>query len=222
MSAAFAAVYSRDLRLALRRRVEALLPVVFFVVAVSLFPVGVGPEPQTLRVIAAGVVWVCALLASMLSVANLYAVDLQDGSLEQMLLSGHPATLIASAKAAAHWTITGAPLVLAAPLIGLLLDMSPAALATLVAALLLGTPILSLLGGVGAALTLGLRSAGVLLILLILPLTIPALIFGSGAVGAVDSGISASGHFSLLGALLILTALTAPLATAMALRIALE
>jgi heme exporter protein B len=222
MSPAFAAVYTRDLRLALRRRVEALLPVVFFVVAVSLFPVGVGPEPQTLRVIAAGVVWVCALLASMLSVANLYAVDLQDGSLEQMLLSGHPATLIAAAKAAAHWTITGAPLVLAAPLIGLLLDMSPAALATLVAALLLGTPILSLLGGVGAALTLGLRSAGVLLILLILPLTIPALIFGSGAVGAVDSGISASGHFSLLGALLILTALTAPLATAMALRIALE
>jgi heme exporter protein B len=222
MSAAFAAVYTRDLRLALRRRVEALLPVVFFVVAVSLFPVGVGPEPQTLRVIAAGVVWVCALLASMLSVANLYAVDLQDGSLEQMLLSGHPATLIASAKAAAHWTVTGAPLVLAAPLIGLLLDMSTAALATLVAALLLGTPILSLLGGVGAALTLGLRSAGVLLILLILPLSIPALIFGSGAVGAVDSGISASGHFSLLGALLILTALTAPLATAMALRIALE
>ena len=128
MSAAFVAVYTRDIRLALRRRVEALLPVVFFVVAVSLFPVGVGPEPQTLRVIAAGVVWVCALLASMLSVASLYALDHADGSLEQMLLSGHPATLIASAKAAAHWTITGAPLVLAAPLIGLLLDMSPAAL----------------------------------------------------------------------------------------------
>jgi heme exporter protein B len=222
MIAAFNAVYSRDLRLALRRRVEALLPVVFFVVAVSLFPVGVGPEPQTLRVIAAGVVWVCALLASMLSVANLYALDHADGSLEQMLLSGHPPTVIASAKAAAHWTITGAPLVIAAPVIGLLLDMSPAALATLVAALLLGTPILSLLGGVGAALTLGLRSGGVLLILLILPLTIPALIFGSGAVGAVDSGISASGHFSLLGALLIFTALIAPLATATALRIALE
>jgi heme exporter protein B len=222
MLAAFNAVYTRDLRLALRRRVEALLPVVFFIVAVSLFPVGVGPEPQTLRVIAAGVVWVCALLASMLSVANLYALDHADGSLEQMLLSGHPPTLIASAKAAAHWTITGAPLVLAAPLIGLLLDMSAAALATLVAALLLGTPILSLLGGVGAALTLGLRSAGVLLILLILPLTIPALIFGSGAVGAVDAGISASGHFSLLGALLIVTALIAPPATATALRIALE
>jgi hypothetical protein len=135
---------------------------------------------------------------------------------------GHPPTVIAAAKAAAHWTTTGAPLVLAAPVIGLLLDMSPAALATLVAALLLGTPVLSLLGGVGAALTLGLRCAGVLLILLILPLTIPALIFGSGAVGAVDSGISASGHFSLLGALLIFTALIAPLATAVALRIALE
>lgn len=222
MSPAFSAVYTRDLRLALRRRVEALLPVVFFVVAVSLFPVGVGPEPHTLRVIAAGVVWVCALLASMLSVANLYALDHADGSLEQMLLSGHPPTLIASAKAAAHWTITGAPLVLAAPVIGLLFDMSVPALATLVGALLLGTPILSLLGGVGAALTLGLRSAGVLLILLILPLTIPALIFGSGAVGAVDSGISASGHLSLLGALLIFTALIAPLATAVALRIALE
>jgi heme exporter protein B len=222
IGSAFAAVYTRDIRLALRRRVEALLPVVFFVVAVTLFPVGVGPEPQTLRVIAAGVVWVCALLASMLSVASLYAPDHADGSLEQMLLSGHPPTLIAAAKAAAHWTVTGAPLVLAAPVIGLLLDMSPTALATLVAALLLGTPVLSLLGGVGAALTLGLRSAGVLLILLILPLTIPALIFGSGAVGAVDSGISASGHFSLLGALLIFTALIAPLATAMALRIALE
>src|SRR6185503_919237 len=207
MSAAFAAVYTRDLRLALRRRVEALLPVVFFVVAVSLFPLGVGPEPQTLRVIAAGVVWVCALLASMLSVTSLYATDHADGSLEQMLLSGQPATLIAAAKAAAHWTITGAPLVLAAPVIGLLLDMSALSLAVLVASLLLGTPILSLLGGMGAALTLGLRSAGVLLILLILPLSIPALIFGSGAVGAVDSGLSASGHFSLLGALLILTAL---------------
>ncbi|MBE7419006.1 MAG: heme exporter protein CcmB [Ideonella sp.] len=222
MFAAFSAVYARDLRLALRRRVEALLPVVFFIVAVSLFPLGVGPEPQTLRTIAAGVVWVCALLASMLSVASLYATDHLDGSLEQMLLSGQPATLIAAAKAAAHWTITGAPLVVAAPLIGLLLDMSAASLAVLVASLLLGTPILSLLGGLGAALTLGLRSAGVLLILLILPLSIPALIFGAGAVGAADSGIATSGHFSLLGALLIVTALLAPPTTAIALRIALE
>jgi heme exporter protein B len=222
MSSAFAAVYARDLRLALRRRVEALLPVVFFVVAVSLFPLGVGPEPQTLRQIAAGVVWVCALLASMLSVANLYAPDLGDGSLEQMMISGHPGTVIAAAKASAHWTVTGAPLVIAAPLIGLLLDMTAQSLLTLVVSLLLGTPILSLLGGMGAALTIGLRGAGVLLILLILPLSIPALIFGAGAVGAVDSGLSAAGHFSLLGALLIATALVAPPATGMALRIALE
>lgn len=222
MPSAFAAVYARDLRLALRRRVEALLPVAFFVVAVSLFPLGVGPEPQTLRQIAAGVVWVCALLASMLSVASLYVQDFNDGSLEQMMISGHPGTLIAAAKASAHWTVTGAPLVVAAPVIGLLLDVTSQALLTLVLSLLLGTPILSLLGGMGAALTIGLRGAGVLLILLILPLSVPALIFGAGAVGAVDSGLSAAGHFSLLGALLIVTALVAPPATGMALRIALE
>ena len=222
MSLAFRAIYARDLRLALRRRVEALLPVAFFVVAISLFPLGVGPEPQVLRQIGAGIVWVSALLASMLSVASLYSGDHADGSLEQMLLSGQPGFIIASAKAAAHWTVTGVPLVLAAPLIGLLLDLRGPALATLIFALLLGTPVLSLLGGLGAALTLGLRSAGVLLILVILPLTIPALIFGAGAVGAVDSGVSPSGHLSLLGALLILTGLGAPLATGFALRIALE
>ena len=222
MRSVFLAVYLRDIRLALRRRVEALLPVAFFLVAISLFPLGVGPEPQMLRQIAAGIVWVSALLASMLSVASLYASDHADGSLEQMMLSGHPGSLIAGAKAAAHWTVTGAPLVLVAPLIGLLLDMSRPALAALLASLLLGTPILSLLGGMGAALTLGLRGAGVLLILLIVPLSIPALIFGAGAVSAVESGLSAAGHFSLLGALLILTVLSAPVATSFALRIALE
>jgi heme exporter protein B len=152
----------------------------------------------------------------------MYTSDHADGSLEQMLLSGRPGTVIAAAKAAAHWTVTGAPLVVTAPLIGLLLDMGRPALVTLVLSLLLGTPILSLLGGVGAALTLGLRSAGVLLILLIVPLTIPALIFGAGAVSATESGIAVGGYFSLLGALLILTALAAPLATAFALHIALE
>jgi len=222
MVAVFLAVYLRDLRLALRRRVEALLPVVFFLVAISLFPLGVGPEPQMLRQIAAGIVWVSALLATMLSVSSLYAGDHADGSLEQMLLSGCPGSVIAGAKAAAHWTVTGAPLVLVAPLIGLLLDMSTPALGALLSSLLLGTPILSLLGGLGAALTLGLRSAGVLLILLIVPLSIPALIFGAGAVSAIDAGLSPSGHFSLLGALLILTTLTAPVATSFALRIALE
>ena len=222
MGAVFLAIYARDLRLALRRRIEALLPVAFFVVAVSLFPLGVGPEPQMLRQIAPGIVWVSALLASMLSMAALYAADHADGSLEQMLLSGQPGVVIAAAKAAANWTVTGVPLVAAAPLIGLMLDLPAMSLLTLVASLALGTPILSLLGGLGAALTLGLRSGGVLLILLILPLAMPALIFGAGAVSAVEAGVSAAGHFSLLGALLIATALGAPVATAFALRIALE
>ncbi|OYW18488.1 MAG: heme exporter protein CcmB, partial [Burkholderiales bacterium 12-64-5] len=196
--------------------------VAFFVVTASLFPLGVGPEPQVLRQLAPGLAWVCALLAAMLSVSQLYASDFTDGSLEQMLLTGRSAVVIAAAKSAAHWTLSGLPLIAAAPLLGLLFDMHRDALGTLVVSLLLGTPVLSLLGSVGAALTLGLRSAGVLLLLLVLPLTIPALIFGTGAVAAVDAGQSPGGHFSILGALLILTALTAPLATAAALRISLE
>lgn len=219
---AFTAVLARDLRLAARRRIEALLPVGFFTVAVSLFPLGVGPEMQTLRQIAPGVVWVCALLAAMLSVTQLYATDHADGSLEQMLLCGESPALIAAAKALAHWVLTGLPLIVVAPLFGLMFDMRGEAIASLTLGLVLGTPILSLLGGLGAALTLGLRSGGVLLILLILPLCIPALIFGAGAVGAVEAGVSAQGHYSLLGALLILTMLFAPWATAAALRISTE
>ncbi|ABM94176.1 heme exporter protein CcmB [Methylibium petroleiphilum] len=218
----FLAVYLRDLRLALRRRVETLMPVAFFVVTASLFPLGVGPEPQVLRQLAPGLAWVCALLAAMLSVSQLFASDFADGSLEQMLLTGRSAVVIAAAKSAAHWTLSGLPLIAAAPLLGLLFDVHRDALGALLVSLLLGTPVLSLLGAVGAALTLGLRSAGVLLLLLVLPLTIPALIFGTGAVAAVDAGLSPGGHFSILGALLILTALTAPVATAAALRISLE
>ena len=187
----FLAVLLRDLKLASRRRIESLLPVVFFIVALSLFPLGVGPEAQMLRDIAPGIVWVCALLASMLSVGSLFAGDLADGSLEQLLLAPQPAIAVAAAKPTAHW-------------------------------LLLGTPILSLLGALGAALTLGLRSGGMLLILIVLPLTMPALIFGAGAVGQVEAGLDAGGHFSLLGALLLATALGAPPATAAALRISTE
>lgn len=222
MGQLFIEVLLRDLRLAARRRIETLLPLVFFVVAVSLFPLGVGPEPQTLRLIAPGVVWVCALLASMLSVATLYAGDHADGSLEQMLLAPQPAVAVAAAKAAAHWVLSGLPLIAAAPLIGLLFDLAPATLAALVIGLLLGTPILSLLGGLGAALVIGLRSGGMLLILIVLPLATPTLIFGAGAVDAVGSGLSASGHHSLLGALLIASALGVPWATAAALRISTE
>jgi len=218
----FLAVLLRDLKLASRRRIDSLLPVVFFIVALSLFPLGVGPEPQMLRDIAPGIVWVCALLASMLSVGSLFAGDLADGSLEQMLLAPQPAIAIAAAKSAAHWLLTGLPLIVATPLVGLLFGLSGPALAALLAGLLLGTPILSLLGALGAALTLGLRSGGMLLILIVLPLTMPALIFGAGAVSNVEAGLSASGHFSLLGALLLGTALGAPLATAAALRISTE
>jgi len=220
--AVFAAVYLRDLRLAWRRRVEAALPVAFFIVAASLFPLGVGPEPQMLRQIAPGVVWVCALLAAMLSMPPLFASDLADGSLEQLLLAPDAALAVAAAKDAAHWTISGAPLVVAAPLLGLLLGLPSEELPVLFVSLILGTPVLSLLGGVGAALTLGLRSAGMLIVLIVLPLAIPALIFGTGAVAAVDAGQSPSGHLSLLGALLIACGLGAPVATGAALRIALE
>ena len=218
----FLTVLARDLKLAARRRIDSLLPVVFFLVAISLFPLGVGPEPQTLRQIAPGIVWVCALLATMLSVNTLYAGDLADGSLEQMLRAPASAVAVALAKASAHWLVAGLPLIVAAPVIGLLFDMSGPALATLVVGLLLGTPILSLLGGLGAALTLGLRSGGLLLILIVLPLATPTLIFGAGAVDAVESGLSAAGHHSLLAALLIATLVGAPAATAAALRISTE
>lgn len=215
-------VAARDLRLARRRRIEALLPLGFFVVAAGLFPIGVGPEPQTLREIAPGVVWVCALLAAMLSVTQMFASDHQDGSLEQMLLSTQPLLSVVMGKVLAHWLSFGVPLVLAAPLIGVLFDMRAASIGTLTLSLLLGTPILSLLGALGAALTLGLRSGAALVFLLVLPLTIPTLIFGTGAVGAVDSGLSPQAHLSVLAALLILTALGAPLATAAALRISMD
>jgi heme exporter protein B len=157
MRALFVALYLRDLRLAMRRRSDALLPIGFFVIAVAMFPLGVGPEPQTLRQIAPGLMWVCALLASMLSVGQLYAGDFANGSLDQMLMSNGNAVVVALARAASHWTLTGLPLIVAAPLLGLLFDVGTLQLTVLAFSLLLGTPILSLLGSVGAALTLGSR-----------------------------------------------------------------
>lgn len=222
MSGIFLALVARDLRLAARRRVDALLPLVFFIVAGSLFPIGVGPEAAMLARIASGVIWVCALFAAMLSLQSMYAADHADGTLEQMLLSPEPGWSLALAKALGHWLVTGLPLVLVAPVLCLLFGLAMESSAMLALTLLLGTPILSLLGGLGAGLTLGLRSGAVLLILLILPLTIPALIFGTGAVGAIEAGLPATGHLSLLGALLIFSTLGAPVATAAALRIAVE
>ena len=213
------AILVRDLQLASRRPAEALLPVVFFVVAASLFPLGVGPEAATLRQIAPGVVWVCALLSSMLSLNSMYASDLVDGSLEQMLVSRLSAVELAAAKCIAHWLMTGVPLLLVSPLLGLLFGLSWDAIGLLALGLLLGTPTLSLMGGMGAALTLGLRNAAVLILLIVLPLCIPVLIFGAGAVSAAEAGLAPNGHFYLLGALLLLTSLGAPVATAAALRI---
>lgn len=219
---AFALILLRDLRLAARRRIEVFLPLVFFLVASSLFPFGVGPEPRTLREIAPGIVWVCALLSAMLSLTSVYGGDHADGTLEQMLLSQRSLTLLAAGKALAHWLLTGLPLLLLAPLLGLLFGMSAPSIGVLTLGLLLGTPILSLLGGIGAALTLGLRNGGVLVLLLVLPLCIPVLIFGAGAVTAVEAGLPAQGHLSLLAALLLLCLLGAPLATAAALKISVD
>jgi heme exporter protein B len=212
----------RDLLLALRRRADVLTVFFFFVVAASLFPLGVGPETALLRSMGAGVIWVSALLAALLSLNRLFAADYADGTLEQMALSPRPLALLALGKALAHWMATGLPLTLIAPLIGVQYGLSGEALETLMIALLLGTPVLSLIGGIGAALTLGLRGGGALLALLVLPLYIPVLVFGAGAVESVTGGLSAEAHFSILGALLLLTLVLAPLATAAALRIALE
>lgn len=215
-------IMARDLRIALRRRSDTLAALIFFVMVVSLFPLSVGPEPQLLRTMAPGVIWVAALLASMLSLARLFADDFQDGTLEQMLLSGHPLALLVLGKIVAHWLASGLLLALVSPLLALQFDLSVASTGVLLVSLMLGTPVLSLLGAIGAALSVGLRGAGMLLSLLVLPLCIPVLIFGAGAVEADIAGLGVAGHFSLLGALLIVALAAAPIVCATALRIALE
>ncbi len=216
------AVVRRDLLLAMRRKSEVLTALFFFMIVVSLFPLGIGPEPALLRKIAPGVLWVAALLATMLGLQRMFAPDHADGTLEQMALSPTPLGLLVGGKIAAHWLVSGLPLVLLAPVLGLQFDLDAGALGILVVALLIGTPLLSLIGAIGAALTLGVRGGGVLLSVLVLPLYVPALIFGAGAVDAHISGLGAGGHLSLLAALLALAVFFAPWATTAALRIALE
>lgn len=215
-------IIARDLRIALRRRSDTLAALIFFVMVVSLFPLSVGPEPQLLRTMAPGVIWVAALLASMLSLARLFADDYQDGTLEQLLLSGHPLALLVLGKIVAHWLSSGLMLALVSPLLALQFDLSLASTGVLMGSLLLGTPVLSLLGAIGAGLSVGLRGAGMLLSLLVLPLCIPVLIFGAGAVQSDMAGLGIAGHFSLLGALLVVALVAAPIVAATALRIALE
>ncbi|PQO89855.1 heme exporter protein CcmB [Massilia phosphatilytica] len=222
MVATFLCIVRRDLELAWRRRSDVFTTLFFFVIVISLFPLGVGPEPALLRTMAPGILWVAALLAAMLSLARLFAPDHADGTLEQMLLSPEPLAVLVAAKILAHWLVAGLPLVLLAPLLALQFDLPPAAIGTLALGLLIGTPVLSLFGAIGGALTLGLRGGGVLVALLVLPLYVPVLIFGAGAVGAEMGGLDAAAHLSLLGALLAGAVALAPWATACALRIALE
>jgi heme exporter protein B len=219
---AFIAVIRRDLLLAMRRKSEVLTALFFFIIVVSLFPLGIGPEPLLLKKIAPGVLWVAALLSTMLSLNRLFATDHADGTLEQLVLSPTPLGLLVAGKIAAHWLTSGLPLVLLAPVLGLQFDLDASALWILIGALMLGTPLLSLIGSIGAALTLGVRGGGVLLSLLVLPLYVPALIFGAGAVEAHISGLGAAGHLSLLAALLALAVFFAPWATTAALRVSLE
>jgi heme exporter protein B len=219
---ALVSILRRDLLLAMRRKAEVLTALFFFVIVSSLFPLGIGPEPSLLRKIGPGVLWVGALLATMLGLQRMFATDHADGTLEQMVLSSAPLPLLVAGKIAAHWVVSGLPVVLLAPLLGLQFDLDAEALVVLTVGLLVGTPVLSLLGAIGAALTLGVRGGGALLSLLVLPLYIPTLIFGAGAVQAHLSGQGAGGHLSLLGALLAVSLFFAPWATTAALRISLE
>ena len=212
----------RDLLLAWRRRTDVLATFFFFIIVVSLFPLGVGPEPRLLRTIAPGVVWVAALLASMLALGRTFGNDYQDGTLEQLLLTPQPLYLIVLAKVLAQWLVSEVPLVLVAPLLGLQFGLSQNTLWIMTVSLLLGTPVLSLIGSIGAALTLGLRAANVLVALLVLPLYIPVLIFGTGAIEATVSGTEPQPYLLLLGATLVLALAFAPWATSAALRISVE
>ncbi|MEO6031044.1 MAG: heme exporter protein CcmB [Burkholderiaceae bacterium] len=213
---------NRDLLLAGRRRGEVLTALFFFVVVTTLFPLAIGPEPALLKRIGPGVLWVAALLATLLGLPRLFAADHADGTLEQMALSSQSFALQMAGKVAAHWLLCGLPLVLLAPLLGLQFGLGAGELGVLTLSLLIGTPLLSLIGSIGAALTLGVRGGGVLLSLLVLPLFIPALVFGAGSVEAQSAGLDVAGHLSILGAMLALALFFAPWATTSSLRIALE
>jgi heme exporter protein B len=219
---ALRAIIRRDLLLVMRRKSEVLTALFFFVVVTSLFPLGIGADAALLRKIAPGVLWVAALLSTLLGLQRMFAADYQDGSLEQLALSPQPMVLLVAGKITAHWLVCGLPLVLLAPLIGIQFDLDPSSLYVLMGTLMLGTPVLSLLGSIGAALTLGVRGGSVLLSLLILPLYIPVLIFGAGAVYANSVGLDISGYFSLLGALLILALAFVPWVSSAAVKIAIE
>ncbi|MDU4094236.1 MAG: heme exporter protein CcmB [Pantoea sp.] len=215
-------VISRELRIAFRSGAEIINPLWFFLIVITLFPLGIGPEPQLLARIAPGVVWVAALLSSLLALERLFRDDFNDGSLEQLLLLPTPLPITVLGKVIAHWLITGLPLLLLSPLAALLLSLDVNSWRALALTLLVGTPVFSLLGAIGVALTVGLRRGGVLLSLLVLPLAVPVLIFASAAIDAAGMGLPIGGYLAILGAMLATSLCLAPFATAAALRISLH
>ncbi|MDH4087375.1 MAG: heme exporter protein CcmB [Nitrospira sp.] len=219
---AVSGIIKRDLLLAMRRRSDAAMSVFFLVIVASLFPLGVGPEPAVLRTIGPGVLWVAALLACLLSLSRVFTADYVDGALEQMVLVPQPLAVLVAGKVFAHWLISGLPVVLLSPLLGLQFGLDGDPLGVLALSLLLGTPTLSMIGAIGAALVLGVRGSGLLVALLVLPLYVPVLIFGAGAVTGSMAGVGGEANLSLLGASLVLSLFLAPWATAAAIRIALE
>jgi heme exporter protein B len=221
LTRAFALLLKRDLTLAVRHRAEMVNPLLFFILVTSLFPLGVGANPNLLQAIGPGVIWVAALLAALLSLDNIFRSDFEDGTLEQFLLSSHPVSILVLAKVTAHWLVTGLPLLLVSPLLGVLLGLTGDGIRILMLTLLLGTPVLSLLGAVGVALTVGLRKGGMILSLLVLPLYVPLLIFAASAVDTATAGLPVSAHLLFISALLVLTLSLSPPATAAALRISL-
>lgn len=219
---AFTLLLKRDLTLAVRHRAEILNPLLFFVLVTSLFPLGIGADPKLLQAVGPGVIWVAALLAALLSLEGIFRSDFEDGTLEQFLLSSHPVSVLVIAKVLAHWLITGLPLLVISPLLGVLLGLPGDAILILLITLALGTPVLSLIGAVGVALTVGLRKGGMILSLLVLPLYVPLLIFAANAVDTAAAGLPVTAHLSLISALLVLSLSLSPLATAAALRISLS
>ena len=219
---AFSATLKRDLLVAFKRRNDLLNPLMFFFIVVSLFPIGITPDREDLAEIAVGVLWVCALLASLLSLDNLYRSDFEDGSLELLIMSPHSLYFMVLAKILSHWLVSGVPLVLLSPILGYMLALPPEAYFTMIVTLILGTPILSLLGSIGVALTVSLGSRGLILAMIILPMSVPILIAGTLAVGQAVEGNPVGGHLAIMGALLALAVSLAPLASAAALRISIN
>ena len=222
LSKSFFAIIQRDLLLALRKRSELVNPLLFFVLVITLFPLGIGAKPQLLQSIAPGIIWVSALLAAMLSLDNLFRSDFDDGSLEQIILSPYPTSLLILAKILAHWLVTGLPLLLISPLLAVFLGMSASAINILLVTLLLGTPVLSLIGAIGVALTVGLRRGGMILSLLVLPLYVPVLIFASNAVEMASSGLPVIAQLNILTAILFMSLTLAPWPTAAALKMSIN